>query len=154
MRNNDVSKCRIVEGDVLNYNQLKEAIAGQEIVYANLASDLEAMATNIVKAMKETGVKKLIFISSIGIYDVPVKSVLQPYRKAADVIETSNLEYTILRPTWFTNADELDYETTRKGEPEKGSVISQKSLAILITRIIGSAGKYIRENLGVNKPDS
>jgi uncharacterized protein YbjT (DUF2867 family) len=154
LRNSNVSKCRIVEGDVLNFNQLKEAIAGQDIVYANLSGDLEAMAKNIVKAMEETEVKKLVFISSIGIYDVPLRPVLKPYRKAADVIEASDLEYTILRPTWFTNADEVDYETTRKGEPEKGSVISQKSLATLIARIIESPEKYIRESLGVNKPNS
>ena len=154
LRNNEVSKCRIIEGDVLNYNQLNEAITGQDMVYANLSGNLEAMAKNIVKAMKETGVKKISFISSIGIYDVPLKSVLNPYRKAADVIEASGLEYTILRPTWFTNANEVDYETTKKGEPEKGSVISQKSLATLITKIIESPEKYIRENLGVNKPNS
>jgi uncharacterized protein YbjT (DUF2867 family) len=154
LRNKDVSKSRIVEGDVLNFDQLKEAIAGQDIVYANLSGDLEAMAKNIVKAMDETLVKKLIFISSISIYDVPLRPVLKPYRKAADVIEASDLEYTILRPTWFTNADEVDYETTRKGEPEKGSVISQKSLATLITKIIESPEKYARENLGVNKSNS
>src|ERR1039458_538717 len=136
LRNNDVSKCRIIEGNVLDFKQLKEAIIGEDIVYANLSGDLEAMAKNIVKAMDEKVVKTLIFISSIGIYDNPLKSVLKPYRKAADVIEASDLEYTILRPTWFTNADEVDYETTRKGKPEKGSVISQKSLATLITTII------------------
>jgi hypothetical protein len=48
------------------------------------------------------------------------------------VIEASVLEYTILRPTCFTDGDEVDYETTRKSEPEKGSVISQKSLATFI----------------------
>jgi uncharacterized protein YbjT (DUF2867 family) len=154
LRNYDISKCRVVEGNVLDLKQLKDAVAGQDIIYANLAGDLEAMAKNIVKAMDETGVKKLIFISSIGIYDVPLKPVLKPYRKAADVIELSDLEYTILRPTWFTNADEVDYETTRKGEPEKGSVISQKSLATLITKIIEFPENYIRENLGVNKPNS
>ena len=154
LRNNDVSKCHIIEGNVLDLHQLKEAITGQDIVYANLSGDLAAMAKNIVKAMDEKGVKKLIFICSIGIYDVPVRSVLRPYRKAADVIEASDLEYTILRPTWFTNADEVDYETTRKGEPEKGSVISQKSLATLITKIIEFPENYIRKNLGVNKPNS
>jgi uncharacterized protein YbjT (DUF2867 family) len=167
LKNNDVSKpacpptagkpagrCRIVEGDVLDLHQLKEAMKGQDIVYANLSGDLEAMAKNIVKAMEEKGVKKLIFISSIGIYDIPLKSVLKPYRKAADVIEASDLEYTILRPTWFTSVDEVDYEITRKGEPEKGSVISQKSLATLITKIIETPEKYIGENLGVNKPNS
>lgn len=154
LRNNNVANCRIIEADVLNYDQLKEAIKGQDIVYANLAGELEAMATNIVKAMDETGVKKLIFICSIGIYDVPLKPVLKPYRKAADVIEASTIDYTILRPTWFTSSNETDYETTGKGEPEKGSVISQKSLATLITQIIKSPAKYSRENLGVNKPNS
>jgi uncharacterized protein YbjT (DUF2867 family) len=154
LRSNDISKCHIIEGDILNFKQIKEAIKGQDIVYANLSGDLEAMAKNIVKAMEEIKVKKLIFISSIGIYDVPLRSVLKPYRKAADVIEASDLEYTILRPTWFTNENEIDYETTRKGEPEKGSVISQISLATLITKIIESPEKFIRENLGVNKPNS
>jgi len=76
------------------------------------------------------------------------------YRKLADVIEASGLEYTILRPTWFTDVNEVDYETTRKGEPEKRSVISQKSLAAFIAKIIESQEKYIRENLGINKPNS
>ena len=153
LRNKDISKCRIIEGDVLDINQLEEAIAGQDIVYANLSGDLEAMAKNIVKAMDEKGVKKLIFISSISIYDTPLKPVLKPYRKAADLIEASELEYTILRPTWFANVDEVDYEITRKGEPEKGSVVSQKSLSSFIATIIDFPEKYIRQNLGVNKPE-
>ena len=152
--NKDLSKCRIVEGDVLNFNQLREAIKGHDVVYVNLAGDLEAMAKNIVKAMKETGAKRIIAISSIGIYDTPLRSVLKPYRKLADVIEASDLDYTILRPTWFTGADEVDYELTRKDEPEKGSVISQKSLATFITKIVESPEKYLRENLGINKPNS
>jgi uncharacterized protein YbjT (DUF2867 family) len=154
IRNHDISGCHIVEGNVLNYNQLKEAITGQEIVYANLAGDLETMAKNIVKAMDEKDIRKLIFISSIGIYDIPLRPVLEAYRKAADVIEASNLDYTVIRPTWFTNDDEVDYEITQKGEPEKGSVISQKSLATFITEIIASPENYIRKNLGINKPGS
>jgi uncharacterized protein YbjT (DUF2867 family) len=154
LRNNDISKCQIVEGNVLDFNQLKKAITGQDIVYANLAGDLDEMAKNIVKAMAEEGVKRIIAISSIGIYNTPLRPVLIPYRKLADVIEASDLYYTILRPTWFTGADEVDYEITQKGEPEKGSVISQKSLATFITKLIESPEKYIWKNLGINKPDS
>lgn len=154
LRNKDVSKARIVEGDVLNDAQLKAAMAGQDIVYVNLAGNLEAMAKSIVKAMKEAGVKRVIAISSIGIYETPLKSVLVPYRKLADVIETSGLDYTVIRPTWFTNTDEVDYEITKKGEPEKGSVISQKSLATFIASIIEEPAKYKGENVGINKPHS
>lgn len=77
-----------------------------------------------------------------------------PFRKAADVIEASDLEYTILRPTWFTNVNEVDYEITEKGESEKGSVVSQKSLTTFITKIIESPEKFIRKYLGINKPNS
>ena len=154
LRTRNLANARIVEGDVLNYEQLKAAIAGQDIVYPNLAGDLEAMARNIVRAMDENRVKKLIFISSIGIYDTPLRPVLRPYRNAADVIEASALDNTVLRPTWFTNVNEVDYELTQKGEPEKGSVVPQKSLATVIVNIIDSPEQYGRQNLGVNKPNS
>ena len=145
---------RVVEGDVLNIEDLRNAMTGVDIVYANLAGDLEQMAKNIVSVMKEKRVKRLIFICSIGIYEQPVKSVLIPYRKAADVVESSGLDYTILRPTWFTNVDEVDYEITMKGEPERGSVVSRKSLATFIARIIKSPESYIGQSLGINKPNS
>jgi uncharacterized protein YbjT (DUF2867 family) len=148
------SGASVVEGDALHYDELRDAIAGQDIVYINLAGDLEAMAKNIVRAMRETGVRRVILISSIGIYDKPLRPVLKPYRAAADVIETSGLDYTVLRPTWFTNVDEMDYEITYKGEPEKGSAISQKSLASFIVEIIEQPGKYIGDSLGINKPGS
>ncbi|MBO2007894.1 NAD(P)H-binding protein [Hymenobacter negativus] len=148
------TNARVVEGDVLNAAQLQAAVTGQDIVYANLAGDLERMARNIVQAMTKTGVKRVIFISSIGIYEQPLKAVLKPYRAAADVLETSDLDYTILRPAWFTSASEVDYEITPKGTPERGSVISQKSLATFITKIIGSPAQYARQSLGINKPNS
>lgn len=154
LKNKDVSRCKIVERDALDYRSLKEAIQGQDIVYVNLAGDLETMAKNIAKAMEETGVKRLIAISSIGIYATPLNSMLKPYRKLADVIEASALDYTILRPTWFSNANEVDYELTKKGEPEKGSVISRKSIAAFVTKIIETPEQYSRQNLGINKPNS
>lgn len=154
LRDADVSGCTIIEGDVLNYASLKDAVYGQDIVYANLAGDLGNMAKNIVRAMGETGVQKIIFISSIGIYNEPVKTVLKPYRAAADVIESSELDYTILRPTWFTNTDEVDYEITYKGEPEKGSVISRKSIADYISKVVITPEHYKRQNVGISKPNS
>jgi hypothetical protein len=54
----------------------------------------------------------------------------------------------------LTDTDEVDYETVRKGAPEKGSVILQKSPATLLVHIIHSPEKYIRETLGVKKPNS
>jgi uncharacterized protein YbjT (DUF2867 family) len=154
LKRDDTSKCRIIEANVMDYNKLNESITGQDIVYVNLAGDLEAMSRNIVKAMQESVVKRIIAISSIGIYEAPLRSVLIPYRRLADTIESSNLDYTIIRPQWFTDEDEVDFELTRKGEAEKGSVISQKSLATFVAQVIELPEKYVCENLSINKPNS
>ncbi|WP_267402446.1 MULTISPECIES: NAD(P)H-binding protein [unclassified Chryseobacterium] len=143
--------CQVIEGDALRFNDIKKAIKGQEIVYINLDGNLEIMTGNIVKAMREEGVKRVIAISSIGIYNVPLRPVLEPYRKLADIIEKSGLDYTILRPDWFTNNDEIDYEITYKGTPEKGSAISRKSIADFVSKLMNYPNLYINQNLGISK---
>jgi uncharacterized protein YbjT (DUF2867 family) len=146
-------KATLLQGDAMNYNDVKKAVSGQDIVYVNLAGNLETMARNIVKAMQETGVKRIIAISSIGIYDTPLKSILKPYRALADVIEASGLEYTILRPDWFTNVNEVDYMLTKKGQPETGSAISRKSIAAFVGTLIRNPAEHIHENIGISKPE-
>ncbi|SHK13979.1 NAD(P)H-binding protein [Chryseobacterium polytrichastri] len=145
--------CKIIEGDALNFNDIKNAVKGKDIVYINLDGDLETMTGNIVQAMQEEKVKRIIGISSIGIYTVPLRPVLVPYRKLADIIESSGLNYTILRSDWFTNVDEVDYETTIKGSPEIGSAISRKSIADFVSKLINYPNLYINENLGISKPN-
>lgn len=144
--------CTVIEGDVMHYDTVKRAVTGHDIVYINLAGSLEAMTKNIVKAMQEAGVKRVIAISSIGIYETPLRSVLIPYRKLADVIESSGLDYTILRPDWFTNTNEISYAITHKGEPETGTAISRKSIAAFIATIVENPDLHKNENLGISKP--
>jgi uncharacterized protein YbjT (DUF2867 family) len=122
------------------------------VVYVNLAGDLEKMTLNIVKAMQEMNVKRVIAISSIGIYETPLKPVLIPYRILADILESSDLEYTILRPDWFTYNNEVSYTITHKGDPEIGSAISRKSIAAFIATIVENPELHKRENLGISKP--
>lgn len=153
LRKDKLINSTVVEGDVMDYATLKEAIAGQDMVYVNLAGDLEAMAKNIVKAMHETSVRRVIAISSIGIYNTPLKPVLSPYQKLADVIECSGLDYTILRPDWFTSVNEVDYVITHKGEPETGSAISRKSIASFIAGIVKNPDLHKNANLGISKPN-
>ena len=157
---------QVVQGDVLHKNQLNPVIAGQDIVYANLTgSDIDRQAKAIVEAMGAAGVRRLIFVASLGIYDeVPGKfgewnrrqigAYLPPFRRAADAIEVSALDYTILRPAWLTDEDEVDYETTERNEPFKGTEVSRKSVADLIVKLIDSPKRSMRGDLGVNKPNT
>lgn len=155
LRNIISSRVRIIEGDVLDLETLKEAINGQDVVYANLSGQLEQQARNIVEAMYTTGVKRLIFISSMGIYDEVSgekhKSVLDPYCRSAEIIEASDLNFVILRPAWLNNKDEIDYQTTQKGEPFKGHTVSRKSVADLVVKLALSPQLEMRSSLGVSK---
>jgi len=160
------ANAQVVIGSVLDKKLLKDAMAGQEIVYANLTGeDLDKQAQAVIAAMQAAGVRRLVFVLSLGIYDeVPGKfgewnnatigEDLKPFRRAADLIEASGLDYTILRPAWLTDEDEVDYELTAKGRPFKGTVVSRKSVADLIAKVIESPELHVGENLGMNKPGS
>jgi uncharacterized protein YbjT (DUF2867 family) len=107
--------------------------------------------------MEKTGLKRLIFISSMGINDeIPAErhgSILEPYCKSAIIIEASGLDYTTLRPAWLNDRDEIAYGTTRKGEPFKNAseVVSRKSVADLVVKLAMTPGLEIRNSLGVHK---
>lgn len=157
----------VIVGDATSSTDLESAIKGQDIVYASLAGDVVDEAKQLVTAMDKLGVKRLIWTSSLGIYDeVPGKfgelntralpGYLQTYREAADVISNSDLDYTIIRPAWLTDKDEVDYETTSHNNDEdlKGTEVSRKSVAAYVVSLINDAEKDIRDSIGVDKPGS
>lgn len=130
------ANARIVEGDVLDRARLDEAMRGHDVVYANLAGELDEQARTIIQSMDATGISRLVFVTALGIYDeVPgrfgqwnrqqIGNMLGPYRAAADAIEASDLDYTILRPAWLTDYDEVDFEVTQKREPFNGTEVSR-----------------------------
>ena len=159
-------RVQVIEGNALDKEALKKAMVNVDAVYANLAgSELPKMAQTIVNAMNEERIKRLIWISSYGVYqkeyrEVPnrdfgsISSALKPYADSAKVIEDSVLDYTIIRPQWFSNADEIDYELTKKGEVFKNpdAQISRKSIAHLVARLCLEKDFGIKESFGINKP--
>jgi uncharacterized protein YbjT (DUF2867 family) len=159
-------EAQVVEGDVLDAERLSRAVTGQDIVYANLTGDdIDEQAKCVIAAMKAGGVNRLIFVTSLGIYDeVPGKfgewnsreigAYLPPFRRAADAIEASGLDYTVLRPAWLTDKDEIAYETTDCNQPFKGTEVSRKSVAALVVEIIRSPKLWMQGNIGVNKPNT
>ncbi|NEK17583.1 NAD(P)H-binding protein [Rhizobium leguminosarum] len=147
-------RVRIVDGDVLDSAALQLAMAKQDVVYANLSGDMARQARSIVDAMHAAGLKRLIFISSMGIYgEVPgekYRGVLDPYRDSAALIEQSDLDYTILRPGWFTHDAEINYQLTRKGELFKRHDVSLNSLSDLIVKLASDPASHVRQSLGVS----
>lgn len=154
---------RVIEGDVLDAAALGAALQGQDVVYANLGGEIVAQAEALVSALDAAGVKRLLFIVSLGIYhELPepfeawnqqmIGDALVDYRKAADVIEASDLDYTIIRPAWLTNNDETDYELTQRDEQFKGTEVSRKAVAAFIASVVADPSTHSRANVGVSKP--
>ena len=147
-----------VSGNVLNRTDLGKVIQNQDVVFAALTGDLGKMAKSIVDVMEKSATKRLIFITSMGIYnEVPgggnlsENSILKPYREAADIIEASSLNYTLLRPGWFDNGSD-NYEITKKGEPFKGHDISRQAIANFVLKLIQQSDLGVRQSYGINRP--
>lgn len=159
---NDDSREKVISGNVMNDADLDKAMAGQDAVFAALSGNLGAYAKQIVAAMDRNHVSRLVFITSMGIYDeIPASvgasgnlssnPVLQTYRDAADEIEASDLNYTIVRPGWFTGGP-VNYEVTRKGEPFGGHDVSVSSIADIVMKLVNDDTLYSKDSIGVNTP--
>lgn len=125
----DPSKETIIEGNVNDYPRLLQAMQGQTMVLADLGGRFEPMAEKTVRAMDQAVVKRLIWITGLGLYhEVPGEfgrwveescghEVMEDTRRAAGIIEDSDLDYTIIRAAYMDDRPDRDYELTGKGQP-------------------------------------
>lgn len=165
----DNPRVTVVKGDAKNPDDVLNAINGADEVYANLAAtqdssaDIIPMAKAVVDMMDKAGIKRLVWISSLGIYnEVPGEfgawnaNILGDYlvncRKAVDVVEASDLDYTIIRPAWLTDKDEVDFEITEKGELFRGTEVSRKSVASEVVELLLDPDEEVRASIGLDKP--
>lgn len=163
----DPKRETVVEGDATDKQAIIKALDGIDIVYANLSGkNIEDEAKAVVGAIDRTTLQRLIWISTLGIYDeVPGNfgkwnhqqldgGYLETYAAAAKVIENSDLDYTIIRPAWLSNKDIVSYETTQKGEAFKGTEVSRKSIADFVVSLINDPSQEIDHSVGVNQPNT
>lgn len=159
----DDSRETAISGNVFDEGDLMEAMDGVTAVVVALTGDLGTMARSIVTAMKHVGLERLIFISSMGIYnEIPARigshgnlehnPVLQSYREAADVVEASGLQYTVIRPGWFDNGN-TNYTISRKGQPFEGHDISRQAIADFILNLLEDDTLYVNESVGIHRPE-
>lgn len=154
---------RVIEGDVLDNAALDAALEGQDIVYANLGGEIATLAHTVTDAMERIGVQRLVFIASLGIFhELPpafeawnqqmIGGALTDYRRASDLIEASEVDYTIIRPAWLTDVDEVDYEITERDEQFRGTEVSRKSVAAFVASVVADPSRHSRANVGIDKP--
>ncbi|WP_125590963.1 NAD(P)H-binding protein [Companilactobacillus jidongensis] len=156
----------LIEGDVLNTDQLSDSMNNADIIYSNVGgTDLANQTKSILNAMYKANKRRLIFISALGSHrEVPEKfgewneqaiaAFLPGFRESAKMLEDSNLIYTEIRPSWLTNNNEIDYETTTLNEPFTGTEVSRASVADFVLKLIGDPSLFQNESIGLNEPNT
>ena len=167
LKNTEPKRVSIVDGDFTNYDALVKAMNGIDAIYLNDMNSKNGVQT-IVKAMKDTGNKRIIVASILGIYDeVPgafgkwnLRMVgapaIQLHKETVSMVEIQDFDYTILRLTWLYYKEEnRDYHLTSKGEPFEGAQVTRQAVSQLIADILqDGSGKYLKTSLGVGEPNS
>ena len=145
--------------DATNLKDLKKAIENANIVYCAISGeDLPEIAQNLVEINPE----RLIFMSVVGIYNeleegngaefnLDNEAEQIPNRKSVDIIETSPLDYTILRCGYLTSDEEAEYVITKKGEAPKGYCSTVESVMKIALDIIKDSKLYSRENISITR---
>ena len=156
-------RIRIIKGDALKESDMKQAVAGQDIVISTLGGmDLAEKTENIVRAMRQAGVPRLVVMSAGGIYDeLPEpfnswdKSVVGHTRptnlRTAEIAEQSGLQYTVLRPVWLNNREVEDFVLTQKGETYIGKETSRASIGRIVAEIVTNPALHANQNLGISQ---
>lgn len=160
----DNSRISINDGDWNNLEDLNTAIKGQDIVYMATGHFIDANK-NVVKAMKNNNVQRLIVAGGLGIYDEVAGKFGQwnarmmgdytSIKKAAAIIDNSGLQYTFLRMSWLYNQDDnYQYEVVPQGQPMKGTQVTRQAVAKLITDMVNDPKLYAAQSIGVVEPNT
>lgn len=141
-----------VQGDITDPESVKQAIAGNDAVLSALGSrsmkrdpDLVAGVRNIVAAMEQSDAKRLIYVSSMGVGEsrqqlgflgrhvvapLLLRNALADHGENEASITTSDLDWTIVRPTQLTDGPLGQYRSGAgiKAKDSK-SAVSRASVA-------------------------
>ena len=132
----------IIEGDILDTDKVALAVEGQDAVLCALGVHKNKPSTilsdgtrNILTAMESTGVKRFICMSSAGILGndagfwfgriiMPLflNHVFEDKKRQAKVIQNSNAEWVIIRPTGLTDAPKTNTYKINLEKPTSGSI--------------------------------
>ncbi|MCV3740645.1 SDR family oxidoreductase [Lentilactobacillus hilgardii] len=158
------SRVTLIEGSLDKPSDVKRAVTGQDIVFVGVVDHTsDAHQTQyVVDAMKESGVKRLVYTNVLGIYDeVPgaygewnketIGSGLPSALRSDQIMEKSGLDYTTLRLPWLNDRD-VKYDITHKGEPYLGVSGSRKSIADVVVRIIANPDFLKNDSVGIADP--
>ena len=150
----------IIKGDIIDQPKLSSSMKDKDMVITLLnAKNLVEIAENIIKSMRENNIKRIIWMTGMGIHHEvpgPIKEILdklvesQPhYVKAADTVMNSGLDYTLLRGAHLTDNNNRKYYIQKEGEALHCNTCDRSALAEFIETIIDNIDVYKNESIGI-----
>ena len=140
------SQVKVIQGDVLDTDNLTKAMKQQDIVVAALSGDWLGQARSIKKAMEGHSISHIFWVTGLGIHhEVPgeIGKTLEyyvhnfpEYIESADTIENSGVSYTLVRAANLTNGNNMDYYIQIEGEPIHAENIDRCAVAKYIVDCI------------------
>jgi putative NADH-flavin reductase len=141
------SNLNVTRGNVLDYHSVENAIENQDVVLCTIGAgskgNVRAEGTrNIIRAMENNGVKRLICQSTLGagnskgnlnffwkhiMFGILLKQAYKDHELQENYVIQSKLDWTIVRPAAFTDG-------ARTGNYRHGFGPHEKSLTLKISR--------------------
>lgn len=165
----------IIQGSPADVRAMAEAMAGHDVVFSALAPGMREIlkapskrtwtmtgyAANIVDAMKQAGVKRLLAFSSGGLFpgqsvwvrilSLPARHHMADLKAMEEVYAASDLDWTLLRPTWMSAGDgNEEYRVAVGALPEDCKAMQFRGLARFMLDA-AAEGTHRRELLGIGR---
>ncbi|MFS0777727.1 NAD(P)H-binding protein [Neobacillus sp. 3P2-tot-E-2] len=159
----------IIQGNVLNKNDIALAMRGIDVVISALNTDgtntLSESMPLIIEAMVNEGIIRIITIGTAGILQSRTTSntlryqsseskrkstrAAEEHHKVYDILKQSNLDWTIVCPTYLPDGEKVGkYRIERNFLPEGGAKISVPDTAEFTFKQI-NASDYIKSRVGI-----
>lgn len=160
------------QGDVMNAASVETAMAEQEAVITvfgapvnwstliNVPNLCTVGTKNIIKAMSNYGIKRLVCMTGIGagdsrghgrsifsnfIYPVLLGRIYEDKNRQEKEVMASNLDWIIVRPTEFTNdSSSGDYRIITKLDGKRAETISRADVADFLVKQVDS-DRYLHQ---------
>jgi putative NADH-flavin reductase len=159
----------IIQGNVLNKDEILRAMNGMDVVISALNTDgtttLSESMPLIIEAMENEDIKRIITVGTAGILqsrttpnslryqtsESKQKSTraAKEHHKVYDMLRQSTLEWTIVCPTYLPDGERVGkYRIDRNFLPEGGAKISVADTAEFTFKQI-KASDYIKSRVGI-----
>lgn len=158
-------RLKVVEGSLLDDDSLNRVLVGTDAVLSAIGhtdlkrSDIVAVAARaLIKAMRSTGVKRLLIVSSTlvspggslltKIPRILTRHALRDSAEMEKVVASTDLAWTIVRLVRLTNKIDTPYRIFENEPPSVGASISRKAVAACLLDLL-SDPSYSQRVIGI-----